>query len=474
MKRSVALLCAVMLVQLSTALCANGKRWASAEVIEIYDDENNAGPPGPTGGGASRLGLPESTNTDEAVACSLQQACAHPPPAGVYLWCMNDLYLSVCSRILPVYEQESLGWQDLSDDICDRSVADMLASLSMGNSSASQAGAAGCHAYKETSDEGKRVMDNLAAAYANVVFNELNTSSVIPTAAEVVPSAPTTAAATDVGTGMLSAEKVSEGDINTLIEQGINLPDLPDDDAITDSANSTTDSRFVLLVGPLWEYGREARASTTTSERRVPGDWVLVEPPSAIAASDDTRRRFLEEFRTAHAPGLCTQTQCCCAPRRSTLSGSMHSLHSATQPIRHTLVLAGASTQTRQHVPWQDVRTLLAQLHEASPAYYWYVRGSVIVGCGLAGRVPAMDLAILGCQAAIFFVVASYAPWSEVRQNFRDVPRLGAPFALGILGRLMTSILATSGVVFNIFLLCSFPGILSLSRVVSMDKVSYG
>jgi len=64
--------------------------------------------------------------------------------------------------------------------------------------------------------------------------------------------------------------------------------------------------------------------------------------------------------------------------------------------------------------------------------------------------------------------------------NFRDAPRLGALFALGILGRLMTSILATSGVVFNIFLLdilYSFPGIWSLSLriglplVVAVDKV---
>jgi len=67
----------------------------------------------------------------------------------------------------------------------------------------------------------------------------------------------------------------------------------------------------------------------------------------------------------------------------------------------------------------QDVRTLLAQLHEASPAYYWYVRASVIVRCGPEGRVPAMDLVILTGQAAIFFVVASYAPWLQVRQNFQ-------------------------------------------------------
>jgi len=55
-------------------------------------------------------------------------------------------------------------------------------------------------------------MDNLAAAYANVVFSELMTFAVIPAAAEVVLSeaAHTTVAATDVGTGMSSAEGVSK------------------------------------------------------------------------------------------------------------------------------------------------------------------------------------------------------------------------------------------------------------------------
>ena len=73
---------------------------------------------------------------------------------------------------------------------------------------------------------------------------------------------------------------------------------------------------------------------------------------------------------------------------------------------------------------------------------YW----EVVYGYGRT----AMDMAVLCCQAVIFLVVALYAPWLEVRQNSRDISRLGAPFALGILGRLMTSVLATSGVVFNI------------------------
>ena len=47
---------------------------------------------------------------DEEVARSLQQACAHPPLAGVHLGCINVLYLSVYFLILSVYEEECLTW----------------------------------------------------------------------------------------------------------------------------------------------------------------------------------------------------------------------------------------------------------------------------------------------------------------------------------------------------------------------------
>ena len=196
----------------TTSLCADGKKQASAEVIKIADDKNEAGSPGPTGGGTSRTGQPKSTNMDEVLARSLQQQARANPPLECNLGCTNVLYLSVCLLTLPVHNQESPGWADLSDDVCDRSVADMLASLSMDDSSASQAGVAGCRVYKETSATGKRIMDNLAAAYANVVFSELMTFAVIPAAAEVVLSeaAHTTVASTDVGTGMSSAEGVSK------------------------------------------------------------------------------------------------------------------------------------------------------------------------------------------------------------------------------------------------------------------------
>jgi len=98
-------------VGFSTVLCANDKQRASAEVIEISNEENKAGPPAPTGGGASRPVLAELTNANEALARGLQhEACAYPPLAGAYLGCINVLYLSVCFLILSVYEEESLAW----------------------------------------------------------------------------------------------------------------------------------------------------------------------------------------------------------------------------------------------------------------------------------------------------------------------------------------------------------------------------
>jgi len=58
----------------------------------------------------------------------------------------------------------------------------------------------------------------------------------------------------------------------------------------------------------VWDYGHDARASTITSQRRVPGanrwDGALVEPPSAFAASSHIGRRFLDEFRAAGAAGF--------------------------------------------------------------------------------------------------------------------------------------------------------------------------
>jgi len=109
-----------------------------------------------------------------------------------------------------------------------------------------------------------------------------------------------------------------------------------------------------------------------------------------------------------------------------------------------------------------DTENLMVQLWAASPAYYWYVRCSMLVGCGVDGRVPSFDMRLLTASVAKWFMVSSYTPWSQQRQAFLNRPLLGGIFALSILGRLMASILANSGVEFGICLvniLCNFPGV---------------
>ena len=85
----------------------------------------------------------------------------------------------------------------------------------------------------------------------------------------------------------------------------------------------------------------------------------------------------------------------------------------------------------------------------------------MIVGCGFDGRVPSFDMRLLTASVALWFMVSSYAPWSQKRQAFLNRPVLGGVFALSILGRLMAGILENSGVEFGICLvnLCNFPGV---------------
>jgi len=323
------------------------------------------------------------------------------------------------------------AWRDMS--------AEVLIHTLHGRTPVGEGAAAGSPGYDRFTAEGQRVMDRLASVFAEAVG--------------LTPIDDTEDYLSEVD---LESDEVpcSEDDIDTLIEQGIGLPDQPDDDGIPSP-----------LSGPMWDLGHTARRDGATNARRIPWanrwDGALVESSSAVNASEPIGRRFLEEFRAA-----------CVAGFHDTGAMLLRALEIHTEWID-----ARASFMNPVDIPYsshgrainidpascpEDVCTLLARLKDASPAYFWYVRASVIVGCGPEDRVPAMDMAILCSQAAIFFVVASYAPWSERRQNYRGTPRLGAPFALGILGRLMTSVLATSGIAFNIFLLdilCSFPGV---------------
>jgi len=86
----------------------------------------------------------------------------------------------------------------------------------------------------------------------------------------------------------------------------------------------------------------------------------------------------------------------------------------------------------------------------------------MIVRCGVDGRVPSFDMRLLTASTALLFMVSSYAPWLQQRLAFLTRPLLGGVFALSILGRLMASILAESGVDFGVCLvdiLCNFPGV---------------
>ena len=60
----------------------------------------------------------------------------------------------------------------------------------------------------------------------------------------------------------------------------------------------------------------------------------------------------------------------------------------------------------------EDTESLMAQLWAASLAYYWYVRGSVMVRFDVDGRVPSFDMRLLLTSGALWFMVSSYAPWS--------------------------------------------------------------
>jgi len=82
---------------------------------------------------------------------------------------------------------------------------------------------------------------------------------------------------------------------------------------------------------------------------------------------------------------------------------------------------------------------------------------------------------LLTASVALWFMVSSYAPWSQKRQAFLNRPVLGGVFALSILGRLMAGILENSGVEFGICLvdiLCNFPGV-PLHAVFVMTRLQY-
>jgi len=97
----------------------------------------------------------------------------------------------------------------------------------------------------------------------------------------------------------------------------------------------------------------------------------------------------------------------------------------------------------------------------------------VMVRFDVDGRVSSFDMRLLSAPGALWFMVSSFAPWSQQHKAFLNRPLLGGVFALSILRRLMAAILARSGLVFDICLvdiLCNFPGVLIPAVVLSGSR----
>ena len=169
---------------------------------------------------------------------------------------------------------------------------------------------------------------------------------------------------------------------------------------------------------------------------------------------------FLAQFRAARA--VFSETQAGLELAMRTHTEWIDERDSRTQGVFVAYSHIGRGINIDPATTGDDTVDLMAQLLAASPAYYWYVRCSMIVGFGVDGRVPSFDMNLLAASGALWFMVSSYAPWSQQRRVFLNRPHLGGVFALSILGRLMASILASSGVEFDICLvdiLCNFPGV---------------
>ena len=193
---------------------------------------------------------------------------------------------------------------------------------------------------------------------------------------------------------------LSETELDTLVEEGL----ISSTDA--DTVNSTLDST-------MWGLATTARAQHADSYTTVLGgnnfDGDLFDVLDAIAASDSIAVTFLAQFRTA----------------RATFAERMEGLEEAMR--FHTEFIDARDTRTQGlFVAYsnigrginrdpasmdEDTQNLLTQLWATSPAYYWYVRCSMIVGCGVDGRVPSFDMTLLTVSTALFFMVSSYAPW---------------------------------------------------------------
>jgi len=227
------------------------------------------------------------------------------------------------------------------------------------------------------------------------------------------------------------------------------------EDPGADAADSTLD-------GPMCELASSARTQHASNYTAVPNANVcngdLLDSPEAIADSDATGAIFLADMVTF------TETE--------TPEGLLQAMRAYTEWIdtrddRTQGLYVGYSNRVRginRELSSEDEETqiLMAKLWTSSRAYYWYVKCSMIVGCGVDGRVPSFDMGLLTGAVALWFMVSCYAPWAQQRRAYANRPPICGAFALCILGRLMSSILEQSEVEFEVCLvdiLCNFPGL---------------
>ena len=190
-----------------------------------------------------------------------------------------------------MYEQESPGWADLADEACDQGIANMMGSLDMDDPSEAQTGAAGCRGYQAASHERKRILDNLAALYVNIVFNGVVTSVVTPPAAA------------NINTTISTSSGLSEDAINTLVEEGVGSQAGADDASVQVVPDAQD--------GVMWVLVASARSEHAGGETHVSGanlyNGTIFDSQSAITASDTIAAAFLAQFRAARVTFAETQ-----------------------------------------------------------------------------------------------------------------------------------------------------------------------
>ena len=277
------------------------------------------------------------------------------------------------------------------------------------------------------------------------MFNGLVRSTVIPPADA------------NINTTVSTSNGLSEDAIDTLKEEGVGLQSGADDNGEHEVPDAPD--------GAMWALAASARARHAGGSTTVPGanlyNRTLFDAPSAITASNAISTAFLAQFRAARA--VFSETQAGLELGMRTHTEWINERDSRTQGVFVAYSHICRGINRAQAMTGDDTEDLMAHLWAASLVYHWYVKCSMIVRCGVVGRVPAFDMRLLAASGALWFMVASYAPWLEQRWAFLNQPYLGGVFALGILRRLMASILDSSGVGFDICLvdiLCNFPGLL--------------